>query len=102
MPLDEDGKPIRGSFKFTSLKSAQEYIANNPMATYAKIVNVRSLTPGSKVHVLVIYGTRGRDKAIDVHARWKFIQQEFASIGVELVCKCFKNVQRYKYPKYQL
>lgn len=87
LPLDNDGKPLRGSFKFTSLQAAQEYLSDNPMSTYAKLMTIRSLTPNSKVHVLVIYGTRGSDKAIDVHARWRFVQKEFKSIGIEVVCK---------------
>lgn len=87
LPLDEDGKPITGSFKFVSLNAVQASVAENPMTSYAKVMTVRSLTLNSAVHVLVIYGTRGSDKAPDVHARWRFVQREFESIGVEVWCK---------------
>lgn len=87
VPLNEDGVPIQGLFKFTSLEAAQSYIDNNLLATYAKIMTVRSMSGNSTIYHLVIYGTRGSDKATEVLARREYVQREFAKIGIEVVCK---------------
>lgn len=48
LPLDDDGKPISGSLKFTSLAAVQAYIAKYPRTTYAKLMTVRSKSCFSK------------------------------------------------------
>lgn len=86
-PLNEDGVPIQDSFRFTSISAVQTYIDDNKLATYAKIMTIRSVCANSTVYHLVIYGTSGSDKATEVLARWKFVHREFAKIDVEVVCK---------------
>lgn len=89
LPLDNNGVPIRGSFKFTTLAEARSYLDNYQTTSYAKLLTARSLTPGSKTYHLLIYGTRGSDKATDVRPRWKFIFGEFAKLGITVVGKIF-------------
>lgn len=100
LPLDEDGKPICGSFEFTTFAAVQKYISEHPMSSYAKLMTVRSLTPNSSIHVIVIYGTRGSDTSEDVFARLKFVVEQFKSIGVEVICKYLSSfvVSHFKIP----
>lgn len=96
LPLDRNGLPIRGSFKFTTLKEVQSYLRDNKTSSYAKLLTVRSITPGSKVYHLLVYGTRGADKGSDVGARWSFIFKEFAKIGIAVVGELlFNNFVNY-------
>lgn len=85
LPLDKDGLPIRGSFKFTTLKEAQRYLRNNRTTSYAKLLTARSITPDSKTYHLLVYGTRGSDKSAEIGARWGFIHREFEKIGIKIV-----------------
>lgn len=90
LPLNDEGIPIRHSFKFTTLSEAQHYLSTNSLATYAKLMTIRSLGPNAIAYQLVIYGTRGSDKAPDVHARWEFVRREFGKIGITVICKKFQ------------
>lgn len=87
MPLSEDGVPTHGSFHFTSLRAVQGYIDDNPMATYAKLMTVRSVSADSTIYHLVIYGTKGSDKASEILSRWDFVYRSFAEIGINVMCK---------------
>lgn len=87
LPLSEDGVPIPGSFKFTSLEDARNYLKISKLSTYVKLITIRSIGPNSSVYHLVIYGTNGSDKAVDVHARWAYIYREFLKLGVVVVGK---------------
>lgn len=86
LPLD-DGIPTRGSFKFTTLKAVQDYTKANPLSTYAKLMTIRSLTPNSTTHHLVIYGTKGSDKATDIRMRWEYVCSEFLKLGIIVLCE---------------
>lgn len=96
LPLNSYGVPIRGSFKFTTLAAVQKYMDSNKMATYAKLMTIRSLSPNSEAYHLVIYGTTGCDKASEVYARWKYVHDELAEIGVYVVCKSLQLEYLFK------
>lgn len=87
LPLNSRGMPKEGQFKFTTLKHVREFIRANPACSYAKLMTVTTIGEKSSVYTLVVYGTAGSDKAIDVYARWNFIYKAFQDIGVTVVCK---------------
>lgn len=62
LPLDENGVPKQSFFKFTTINAVQNYLEQYPLSSYVKLMTCRSLAPNSKVHYLVIYGTKGTEK----------------------------------------
>lgn len=44
LPLDKDGKPICGSFKFTSFSAVQQFVAKSPKTSYAKLMDMFEFT----------------------------------------------------------
>lgn len=48
LPLDGDGMPQTGYFKFTSLAAASEYLRKYPTSSYLKLVTVTSLSPNAR------------------------------------------------------
>lgn len=89
LPLTEHGTPTGNCFKFTTLEETKKYIENNSLATYAKLMTVRSIMPRATTYHLIIYGTLGSDRFDDVMRRWKFVKREFAQRGI--VCLTYSS-----------
>lgn len=87
LPLGPQGTPIRSSFEFTCFAAVRAFVESNPQSTYVKLMTVQSISPGSRVYQLVMYGTRGSDKSDDTFARWNYVWESFATIGVIVKCK---------------
>lgn len=87
LPLNDDGVPQVGVFKFTTLTEIQRLVNKHPMSTYAKVMNVRTLGEKSSNYTLVVFGTNGSDTANNVHARWEFVRRSFEAIDITVVGK---------------
>lgn len=87
LPIDENGIPIPGSFKFRSLSEVLKFYKEHKMSSYAKLMTVRSLHIDTPTYYLCFYGTRGSDNHQHVKARWEFVQREFKLRGIEVLCK---------------
>lgn len=87
LPLNNDGIPVKGTFKFTTLRAVQIFIRTAPRVSYAKLMSVRTIGEKSSVYTLVVYGTRGSDKATEVRARWAYVTKCFAAIGITVIGK---------------
>lgn len=91
LPLGEDGVPIKGKFKFTSIDDVKNYIRNVRLSNYAKLISVYTLDPEAKPYILAIYGTRGSDTSEETLKRWNFITQGFAKVGIKVMGKLIIN-----------
>lgn len=57
LPIGDDGLPITGAFKFTSVKAALSHVKNNPMSSYLKVVACRVLQKDAYKFIVLAYGT---------------------------------------------
>lgn len=73
LPMDDNGMPIPHSFKFVSIRAAQEYLRKHRKTSYLKLIACRSLHPNGKVYPVLIYGTNGGEKAETIVVRNKYI-----------------------------
>lgn len=89
LPLSENGTPVENCFRFTTLRNVKEFIEKNSLSSYAKLITIRSIMPKATTYHLVIYGTQGSDRHVDVKQRWEYIMAEFAKRGIE--CLTFSS-----------
>lgn len=57
LPIGNNGMPITGSYRFTSIKTAMKCIKKNSMSTYLKLVVARCLQKDAYKFMLLAYGT---------------------------------------------
>lgn len=102
LPLDNNGVPIASFFKFTSISAVRAYIKKYRKTSYAKLVTCKSLSPGSKTFVVVVYGTTGTDQSAGVMKRWSYIHKAFRDVGLTVMgkkfffqTKCLKSKVKY-------
>lgn len=87
LPLDENGVPVIDFYKFSSVAVLKKYLDNVDLSAYAKVVTAKPMKPDGKTFILTAYGTKGSDKADQVHNRWNFIEEEFKKENVHVMGK---------------
>lgn len=86
LPIGEDGLPVTGSYKFTSITTAMQHIKNNPMSTYLKTVICRALHKDSYKFLLLAYGTSSGSpggQTAGVRMRWKSIVDALEAVDIK-------------------
>lgn len=85
LPIGDNGMPITGSYRFTSIKTAMACIKKNPMSTYLKLVVARALQKDGYKFMLLAYGTSAGGaggQTAGVKLRWKTIIDALQSAGI--------------------
>lgn len=85
LPMDQNGVPTQSFLKFTSIKAVVDYMEKYPVSSYAKLLTCRSLDVLSTPFQLIIYGTRGSDKAEGVILRWEYVFQLLLGVGIQVM-----------------
>lgn len=90
LPMDpQNGCPRADAFKFTSIQAVMEYLLVHKLSTYAKLITLKPLNQGSKVIILIIYGTNGSDTAELTLSRWKYIMEDLSKLEIHVMGKCY-------------
>lgn len=87
LPIGENGLPLTGAFKFTTLKTAMMHVNSNPMSSYLKIVVCRPLQKDAYKFLLLAYGTSAGGpggQTEGVKARWETIRDALESVGIKV------------------
>lgn len=87
LPIGDDGLPITGSYKFTSVKTAMTHIKNNPMSAYLKLVACRVLQKDAYKFIILAYGTSSGGvggQTAGVKMRWKTISDALNCAGIKV------------------
>lgn len=91
-PLDENGFPVKDTFKFTTIEKTINLVNTFSKAEYVNVIMIKSLQNNSIPFMLCLYGTNNKFVSEDVTNRWLTVKHELYIRGITLMGKNYKFV----------